>query len=82
MAKAELAHVEAAVTALPKRCRRVFHMSRFEGLSQPEIAARLGIGVTTVYKDLKHAVDTLVKARRRFREGAAEKNGDGGHRSG
>ncbi|MEQ9557398.1 MAG: sigma-70 family RNA polymerase sigma factor [Rhodospirillales bacterium] len=78
MAKAELAHVEAAIRALPERCRRVFHMSRFEGLSQPEIAGRLGIGITTVYKDLKFALDTLVKARRRFREGVSEKPGTAG----
>ena len=77
MAKAELAHVEAAIRALPERSRRVFHMSRFEGLSQPEIAGRLGIGIT-VYKDLKRALDTLVKARRRFREGVSENPGAAG----
>ena len=50
LAKAELAHVEAAIQALPERCRQVFYLSRFEGLTQEGIAARLGIGVTTVYK--------------------------------
>ena len=75
MAKAELSHMEAAIANLPERCRQVFYMSRFEGLSQLEIAQRMGIGVTTVYKDLKRVLDALVQARRQFRDGApSDKN--------
>ncbi len=75
MAKAELSHMEAAVADLPERCRQVFFMSRFEGLSQPEIAQRMGIGITTVYKDMKRVLDALVRARRQFRDDApSDKN--------
>jgi RNA polymerase sigma factor (sigma-70 family) len=66
LARAELAHMEAAISALPDRCRRVFLLARFHDLSQPQIAAELGIGVTTVYKDLKTALNLLIEARRRF----------------
>ena len=55
--------------ALPARCRRVFFLARFDGLSQPQIAAELGIGITTVYKDLKAALAALTEARRRFQGG-------------
>ncbi|MCG8595782.1 MAG: sigma-70 family RNA polymerase sigma factor [Kiloniellales bacterium] len=67
MARAELEYLEAAVAALPARCRRVFHLSRYQGRSQAEIAETLGIGLTTVYKDLKAAIGALAAARRRFR---------------
>tara|TARA_B100000965_G_scaffold12060_1_gene9181 strand:+ start:90 stop:674 length:585 start_codon:yes stop_codon:yes gene_type:complete len=68
-AKAELAQMEAVLATLPERSRRVFMLARFDGLSQPQIAVELGIGVTTVYKDLKHVLSALTEARRRFRDG-------------
>ena len=67
MARAELDYLEAAVAELPARCRQVFHLSRYQGKSQAEIAEALGIGLTTVYKDLKAAIATMAAARRRFR---------------
>lgn len=67
MARDELRHMEAVVAAMPERCRQVFHLHRFEGKSQAEIATALGLGLTTVYKDLKYMMDVLIKARRRFR---------------
>ncbi|WP_207480331.1 RNA polymerase sigma factor [Arenibaculum pallidiluteum] len=76
LARAELAYLERAIAGLPPRCRRVFHLNRYEGKTQPEIAEALGIGLTTVYKDLKTAIDTLVKARRRFRDSDG-RDGDG-----
>jgi len=67
MARAELAHLEKVIARLPERSRQVFHLNRYEGKSQAEIAAVLGLGATTVYKDLKLVMDTLLRARRRFR---------------
>jgi RNA polymerase sigma factor (sigma-70 family) len=72
MARAELRHLEKVIAGLPERGRQVFHLSRYEGKSQAEIAAILGLGATTVYKDLKLVMDTLLKARRRFRQAADE----------
>lgn len=67
LARAELRYLESAIAALPDRCRRVFYLSRYEGKGQVEIAEELGLGLTTVYKDLKTVMATLVSARRRFR---------------
>lgn len=67
VARAELAYLATAIEALPARCRQVFYLNRYEGCSQAEIAESLGIGVTTVYKDLKTVMAALVAARRRFR---------------
>lgn len=66
LARAELAYLEAEVARLEPRCREIFYLHRYEGLSQAAIAGRLGIGLTTVYKDLKTAMAVLLAARRRF----------------
>ena len=66
LGRAELDYMKAEITKLDARCRRIFYLSRYEGRSQAEIAAELGVGLTTVYKDLKKAMSMLVAARRRF----------------
>jgi RNA polymerase sigma factor (sigma-70 family) len=52
-----------AVNGLPPKCRDVFVLRMIEGLSQREIAERLGITVSTVEKHLarglRHCKDTL-----------------------
>ncbi len=78
MARAELRYLEAAVAALPERCRQVFHLHRYEDRSQAEISAILGLGATTVYRDLKLVMETLLQARRHFR--AADSQADGNTR--
>jgi len=70
MARAELRFLEAAVATLPERCRQVFHLNRYEGRTQAEIAALLDLGLTSVHRDLKLVMATLLDARRRFRAGA------------
>ena len=67
IARAELAYLETEIAKLDPRCRQVFYLSRYEGKSQAEISKNLGVGLTTVYKDLKTAMATLIAARRRFR---------------
>lgn len=44
----ELALLREAIRELPERCREVFLLRKIQGLSQREIAARLGISENTV----------------------------------
>ncbi len=44
----ELALLAEAIRALPERCQHVFLLRKIQGLSQREIAARLGISENTV----------------------------------
>lgn len=66
MAYVELDFLAQEIAKLEPRCRKVFYLSRYKGKSQSDIAAELGIGVSTVYKDLKLAMTILLEARRRF----------------
>jgi len=79
LARAELRHMEQTIAALPERCREVFKLYRFEGLSQAQIAERLGLGLTTVYKDLKLAMKKLTTARRVY---SRQGSGDEEHQDG
>ena len=51
-----LREVEAVILSLPSKCREVFVLSRFEGLSYPDIAVRLNISVATVQKHISKAL--------------------------
>lgn len=68
--RAELAYLEKVIGQLPVRCRRIFHLSRFEGKTQAEIAETLGVGITTVHKDIKKVMAALLGAHRRFHGGS------------
>ncbi|RKP53663.1 RNA polymerase sigma factor [Pararobbsia silviterrae] len=46
----------AAVDALPARCREAFVLHKFEGLSQREVAARMGISLNMVEKHIIRGV--------------------------
>lgn len=56
-----IARVQAAIEALPTERRRVFKLSRYEGLKYHEIAERLGISVKTVENQMGSALKTLRK---------------------
>lgn len=51
--------VDAAVADLPLECRRIFLMSRNEGLKYTEIAEKLGISVKTVETQMSRALSKL-----------------------
>ncbi len=51
-ARRELAEVLRLIAALPGRCRKVFELRKIEGVSQKDIAARLGITETMVENDV------------------------------
>jgi RNA polymerase sigma factor (sigma-70 family) len=63
LAKDELAAIEAALKLLPERTRRIFYLNRFEGITQSEIALRLGISRTSVEKHVRRAWACVADAR-------------------
>jgi len=48
--------IEAVVSRLPSKCRKVFELSRFGFLSNKEIAVKMGISVFTVENHIKKAL--------------------------
>ena len=50
---------EKAISELPEQCRRVFELSRYDGLKYKEIAEKLGISVKTVETHISHALKIL-----------------------
>lgn len=48
--------IERAVSALSPKCRLVFSLSRFEGLTNPEIAEHLDISIRTVETQISNAL--------------------------
>ncbi len=54
--------VLSAIRGLPEKCHQVFVLSRFHGMSYPEIAQRCGISVKMVEKQISKAL-TVCHAR-------------------
>ena len=63
LARDELVRIGAALASLPERTRRVFYLNRFEGVTQSEIARRLGISRTSVEKHMRRAWARVADAR-------------------
>jgi RNA polymerase sigma-70 factor (ECF subfamily) len=59
-ARQRLRRLVEAVEALPPKTRRVFELHKFQGLSQAETAARLGVARKTVENQLAAALKALV----------------------
>lgn len=64
LAEEELTRVWSAMEQLPERTRQVLAWSRFEGLSNTQIAVRLGVSSQAVDKHLRKALDHLLSASR------------------
>jgi len=54
-----IARVQAAIELLPEERRKVFKLSRYEGLKYHEIADRLGISVKTVENQMGKALKSM-----------------------
>lgn len=61
-AKDELVRLRRLIDALPKQCRRIFVLRKFDGLSQKQIAVRLGITENTVETQLGRGLRLILKA--------------------
>ncbi|MGC3980609.1 MAG: RNA polymerase sigma factor [Steroidobacteraceae bacterium] len=57
----ELRRVIEQIARLPAKCREVFVMRKVEGLSQAEIAARMGIAESTVEKHIGKGIHTIMQ---------------------
>ncbi|WP_077032983.1 RNA polymerase sigma factor [Pelomonas sp. KK5] len=58
----ELRRLQQALEALPPRCREVVTLRKIEGLSQKEIAEKLGIALGTVEKQVTLGIRALAQS--------------------
>lgn len=59
-AREELARLSTALDRLPPRCREIVVLRKIEGLTQKQVAARLGIAVGTVEQQMVHGMRAVV----------------------
>lgn len=57
--KEDVRTIQAAIDALPPRCRAIFVLSRFEELSHKEIAEKLDISTKTIESQITKALKRL-----------------------
>lgn len=62
MARSELRLLQSALALLPPRCREVVELRKIEGLSQREVATRMGITEDTVERQVSKGVRALAAA--------------------
>lgn len=72
IAREQLSLVEALLATLPERCQTIFRWKRMEGISQREIARRLGVSENIVENDIQKALRTIQRALRVPEEQAQE----------
>ncbi len=58
----ELARVRRLIAGLPERCRMIFTMRKVEGLSQREIARRMGVTENVVEKEVAKGLRIILDA--------------------
>jgi RNA polymerase sigma-70 factor (ECF subfamily) len=59
-AKQELQKLQRLILELPDRCRQMFVMRKIEGLSQKEIASRLGVTENTVETQVQRGLNLIM----------------------
>ena len=59
MARDELRRLQSAIDRLPPRCREAIMLCKIEGLSQREIASRMGVSEATVSEHIDKGMCTL-----------------------
>ncbi len=59
-AREELKQLQMGLDRLPPRCREVVMLRRVEGLSQREVASRMGVGEDTVEKHMTYGMRALI----------------------
>ena len=62
MGRQDIDLLEQAISTLPPRCREVVEMRKIAGLSQRDVAARLGISEGTVEKQIAKGIRILTAA--------------------
>lgn len=62
IAREELKRLQEALDRLPPRCRQVVQMRKIEGVSQREVARRMGITEDTVERQVSNGVRALAEA--------------------
>ncbi|HVX78799.1 MAG TPA: RNA polymerase sigma factor [Bradyrhizobium sp.] len=67
-ARSELQLVEKLISELPRRQRDILVAARLDGLSRQEIAARMGISLSLVEKELKRAHEYCLARRQQMRK--------------
>lgn len=78
----ELRELEKTLEELPSLCRSAFLMRRVEGLSQKEVADKLGISVKTVEKYMARSVRFLIQTYGRGGGNVSQVSKDGGKEDG
>jgi RNA polymerase sigma factor (sigma-70 family) len=82
IARQEWVQLEAAIAGLPPGCRQVLLMCRMERKSHPEVAAALGISVSTVEKQHARALRLLRVAFSEHAQNPATMSQDAGDAAG
>ncbi len=58
----ELSRIAALIASLPAKCREAFTLRKVHGLSQREVAQRMGVSENTVEKHVGKGIGVLMKA--------------------
>ena len=58
----ELSRIAALIAGLPTKCREAFTLRKVHGLSQREVAQRMGVSENTVEKHVGKGIGVLMKA--------------------